>query len=97
MAVRVHTDYLEKVRKKQKALYNTQSDLQTRAKVGKDAVSKFLRGISISRENFDKICDSLEFSEEEINEFREVVDNFQFSQADDKLDIINNTVAKKRG
>jgi DNA-binding Xre family transcriptional regulator/gas vesicle protein len=80
MGIRVRPECLDRVRKKQKALYNNQEYLVDEAGVGKDTVNKFLTGKEISRENFDKICDALEYSIEEITELIEVVDNFQPSQ-----------------
>lgn len=86
MGVRVRPECLEGVRKRQKALYNSQKALKEKARVGQDAVSKFLTSKEISRENFDKICDALEYSAEEITELIEVVDNFQPSQTKDQSD-----------
>ena len=68
----VRQEYIQKVKEKQQKMYNNQEQLKERAKVGKDAVSKFLNQQSISRESFDKIADCLEFSQEEIQEMIEV-------------------------
>jgi transcriptional regulator with XRE-family HTH domain/GTPase SAR1 family protein len=77
MGVRVRSEFREEVRQKQRKIYDNQSDLAKKARVGKDTVSKFLRGESISHKLFEKIADSLEYSQEEISDLMEVVDNFQ--------------------
>ncbi len=85
-SLQVQEQYKQKVENAFTSLGLTQQDFaEARLQLSRSTVSKFLRGKSINRENFIKICAALNLEWEEITGLKvSKVDNAKFTEdADD--------------